>query len=79
MRLDSVNEQYFISGFYNQGEEDFIANYFIGYGKTILKVHPVELSKLIIEKIDSLQLHFLNLVNKNADINNEHSSHVELW
>ena len=77
MRLDSVNEQYFISGFYNQGEEDFIANYFIGYGKTILTVHPVELSKLIIEKIDSLQLHFLNLVTKNADINNEHSSHVE--
>ena len=61
MRLDLVNEQYFIRGFYNHGEEDFIANYFIGYGKTILSVHPVKLSKLLIEKLDSLQLHFLSI------------------
>ncbi len=58
MRLDSENERFFIRGFYNLGEEDFIANYFIGYGKTILSVHPVELSRLIIKKINSLRLHF---------------------
>lgn len=61
MRLDSVNEHYIIRGFYNQGEEDFIANYFIGYGKTILSVQPIELSKLIIDKLESLQLHFLSI------------------
>ncbi len=61
MRLDSVNGRYFIRGFYNRKEEDFIANYFIGYGKNVLAVQPVELSKLIIKKIDSLQLHFLSI------------------
>lgn len=61
MELESVKGQYFIRGFYNKGEEDFIANYFIGYGENILSVHPVELSKLIIEKLDSLQLHFLSI------------------
>lgn len=61
MRLDSVNGKYFIRGFYNHGEEDFIANYFIGYGKNILSVHPIELSKLIIDKTESLQLHFMSI------------------
>ena len=61
MRLESKNEKYFIRGFYNHQEEDFISNYFIGYGKTILSVHPIELSKLIIDKLESLQLHFSSI------------------
>lgn len=58
MRLDTLNNQYFIRGFYNPGEEDFITNYFIAYGNTITSVQPVELSKLILEKLNCLQLHF---------------------
>ncbi len=59
MQLDKVNEQYYIRGFYNPGEEDFIANYFIGYGTTVLSVHPVELSRLIMERLERLQQHFM--------------------
>lgn len=59
MRLCFENGQYFIRGFYNPGEENFIANYFIGYGINILSVKPAKLSRLINETIDSLRLHFL--------------------
>ena len=61
MRLDLENGQYFIRGFYNQGEENFISNYFMGYGEHILSIKPVELSKLILNKLDNLQLHFLSI------------------
>ncbi|MEG2769217.1 MAG: WYL domain-containing protein [Oscillospiraceae bacterium] len=61
MGLDLENGQYFIRGFYNKGEENFIANYFIAYGENILSVKPMELSKLILAKLDSLHQHFLSI------------------
>lgn len=61
MRLDIVKGQAVIRGFYNPGEEDFISNYFIGYGNSIKSVHPVELSKLIIKKLEYLQQHFISI------------------
>lgn len=61
MSLYLENETYIIKGFYNKGEEDFISNYFIGYGKSIISIRPIELSKLICKKIDSLKLHFSSI------------------
>lgn len=61
MNLYLEDNQYIIRGFYNKGEDDFIANYLIGYRENILSVHPMELSKLILTKLDSLKLHFLSL------------------
>jgi predicted DNA-binding transcriptional regulator YafY len=61
MKLFLEGDQYVIRGFYNKGEENFISTYFIGYGETILSVRPVELSKLILAKIERLQRHFLTL------------------
>lgn len=61
MRLNFENGQYYIRGFYNQGEENFISSYFLGYGKNLLSVQPVELLKLILEKLDNLQLHVQSL------------------
>lgn len=58
MRLEEENKQYFICGFYNQGEEVFIANYFLGYGETILSINPVALSKQILERLGDLHQHF---------------------
>lgn len=58
MQLCFENGQYFIRGFYNPGEENFIATYFIGYGINILSVKPAKLSKLMNETLDSLRLHF---------------------
>lgn len=61
MRIDYENGQYFIRGFYNQGEENFIASYFLGYGENILSVQPAKLLKLILVKLGSLHLHFQSL------------------
>lgn len=58
MGINFENGQYFIRGFYNKGEENFIASYFIRYGKSILSVQPEELSKIILAKLDQLHLHF---------------------
>lgn len=59
MRLEEVNEQAIIRGFYHPGEEDFISNYFIGYGENVLELHPVELSKRIIEKLEHLREQYI--------------------
>ena len=32
MKLHTENKSYIVKGFYNRGEETFIAQYFIGYG-----------------------------------------------
>lgn len=61
MRLDFESGQYYIRGFYNQGEENFMASYLIGYGKNILSVQPVNLSRLILENLENLHLHFQSL------------------
>ncbi len=58
MWLHLENEQYLIRGFYNPGEENFISSYFIGYGENILSVRPIELSKLILAKLNRLKQHF---------------------
>lgn len=61
MKLYLENEKYIIRGFYNKGEEDFISNYFLRYGKTILSINPVELTILINKNIESLKSYFLSL------------------
>lgn len=61
MKLYLENEKYIIRGFYNKGEEDFISNYFLRYGKTIRSINPVELTMLINQKIESLKSYFLSL------------------
>lgn len=55
MKLYMKDDQYTIKGFYNKGEEDFITNYFIGFGENILSIHPFSLKYLIINKLDSLK------------------------
>jgi predicted DNA-binding transcriptional regulator YafY len=55
MKLYLEDGQYFIQGFYNKGEENFISNYFIGYGKNIVSIAPISLKNLIIENLDSFK------------------------
>ncbi len=50
-----------IKGFYNLGEEEFIANYFIRYGNSITSVKPEALKHLIQEKIENLLNHYQKL------------------
>ncbi|MEN1758950.1 helix-turn-helix transcriptional regulator [Anoxynatronum sibiricum] len=55
MKLHLEDDAYTIRGFYNAGEENFIAAYFMGYGETIRSIQPVPLKNLIIDKLDALR------------------------
>lgn len=57
MELCHENEQYYIRGFYNKGEETFIANYFIAYGENILSIQPYNLKNLILERLEIIKKH----------------------
>ena len=58
MKLFHENGKYFIRGFYNAGEENFITGYFMNYGKNILSIKPFALKNLIITKIKDLDNYF---------------------
>lgn len=58
MKLFHENGKYFIRGFYNSGEENFITEYFMNYGKNILSIKPFFLKNLIITKIKDLENYF---------------------
>ena len=58
MKLFHENGKYFIRGFYNTGEENFITGYFMNYGKNILSIKPFALKNLIITKIKDLDNYF---------------------
>lgn len=57
MELYHENERYYIRGFYNKGEERFIASYFVAYGETIFSIKPISLKKIIIERLDTIKKH----------------------
>ena len=50
MRINVDGEKIFIEGFYNKGEEKFIADYFLKYEKNLISVEPIELKKLITDR-----------------------------
>ena len=58
MKLFHENGKYFIRGFYNTGEENFITEYFMNYGKNILSIKPFFLKNLIITRIKNLENYF---------------------
>lgn len=60
MKIESGTKT-LIRGFYNLGEEEFIANYFIRYGNSIVSVKPKSLKQLIQEKIENLLNYYQKL------------------
>lgn len=61
MELHQENGKYYIRGFYNRGEEQFIANYFANYGEKILSISPASLKNLILDRLDAIKNHFNSL------------------
>ena len=57
MELFMEKGQYVILGFYNPGEESFIAHYFSAYGENIESIKPDSLKALIIERLEALIRH----------------------
>ncbi|MGY5483497.1 helix-turn-helix transcriptional regulator [Paenibacillus sp. ALE2] len=50
-----------IKGFYNPGEEEFIANYFMRYGHYVQSVKPESLKQIIKERVEHLLNHYQKL------------------
>ncbi|MNE21305.1 hypothetical protein D3C80_1144590 [compost metagenome] len=61
MELHHENGKCYVRGFYNKGEENFIANYFTIYGETIFSIQPVHLKNLILERLDTMKNHFASI------------------
>ncbi|MDF2888591.1 MAG: transcriptional regulator, partial [Lacrimispora sp.] len=57
MELFHENGKNYIRGFYNKGEETFIANYFIAYGENILWIQPNSLKMLVLERLEAIKSH----------------------
>lgn len=61
MELYHKNGKCYVKGFYNKGEEDFIASYFTAYGETIFSIQPASLKNLILERLDTIKNHFISI------------------
>lgn len=61
MRLVEENGRYYIHGFYNVGEETFIADYFIHYGNTVCAVEPMALRAAIRTRLRILTAHYKDM------------------
>ena len=62
MRLVEENGRYYIHGFYNVGEEEFIADYFIHYGDAVQTVEPLALRDVIRTRLHTLTVHYKEIV-----------------
>jgi len=51
----------FVKGFYNPGEEEFIATYFMKYGHNVKSVKPESLKQIIQDKVENLFNHYRKL------------------
>ena len=58
MRLVEENGRYYIHGFYNVGEEEFIADYFIHYGDEVQTVESMALREVIRTRLHTLTMHY---------------------
>ena len=58
MRLVEENGRYYIHGFYNVGEEEFIADYFIHYGDEVQTVESMALREMIRTRLRTLTMHY---------------------
>lgn len=61
MNLYYENDSYCIKGFYNPNEENFIAYYFMAYGKSIVSIKPDSLKTAILERIKSVEKYILSI------------------
>lgn len=61
MKIQKENESYMITGYFNKQEVDFISNYFLNFGETIISIQPVMLKELIYNKVLSIEQHLTSL------------------
>ncbi|AJS58608.1 helix-turn-helix transcriptional regulator [Paenibacillus sp. IHBB 10380] len=60
MKIENGNKTV-IKGFYNLGEEEFIASYFMRYGNYVISVKPESLKQIIQDRLENLLDHYQKL------------------
>lgn len=58
MNMNTEDGRHFITGFYNPGEEDFIAQYILSFTNHLLSVEPDHLRNLLEKKLADLNRHY---------------------
>lgn len=61
MALYHEHGKHIIRGFYNKGEERFIASYFVTYGEALSSIQPASLKDLMLKRLDALRNHLCSL------------------
>lgn len=54
MSIQVSEEYYLISGYYHIAEEEFIINYLLQFGKSIIQIEPVQLKASLSKRAASL-------------------------
>lgn len=67
MKIESGNKTV-IKGFYNPGEEEFLADYFMRYGNYVMSVKPESLKQIIQDRVENLLNHYQKLLIRNLTI-----------
>ena len=67
MKLEKIDNRFYINGYYNPGEESFISNYLISYGKQIISVSPEKLNGSIQNTLRELTSHYQSIFQHNMD------------
>ena len=67
MKLEKIDNRFYINGYYNPGEESFISNYLISYGKQIISVSPEKLNGSIQNTLRELTSHYQSISQNNMD------------
>ncbi|MEI5906779.1 WYL domain-containing protein [Bacillus spongiae] len=57
MSIQKTDDRYIISGYYNGNEEDFISEYFMRFGKSIVSINPPALISSIQNKLHHISTH----------------------
>ena len=67
MKLEKIDNRFYINGYYNPGEESFISKYLISYGKQIISVSPEKLNGSIQNTLRELTSHYQSISQNNMD------------
>ena len=67
MKLEKIDNRFYINGYYNPGEESFISKYLISYGKQIISVSPEKLNGSIQNTLRELTSHYQSIFQHNMD------------
>ncbi|EOL45904.1 helix-turn-helix transcriptional regulator [Enterococcus caccae] len=54
MKIEASGKDYVITGSYHFNEEEFIANYLLRFGQSILKIEPIQLKEYVTKKVYKL-------------------------